>query len=265
MKIYISADIEGVTGVTNWDEAHIGHAEYAIPREQMTAEVVAACEGALQAGATEIWVKDAHGSGRNIIASKLPLEAKLIRDWAPHPQMMMQELDETFHAAMCVGYHSCAASNANPLAHTMTGAYVRVTLNGQDASEFLINTYTASMHKVPVVFVSGDKGLCEEAAGLNSNIGTVAVKEGVGNSTINIHPELARTRIKDGAAKALKSDLSKCLVSLPSHFSVDVQFREHSKAYTYSFYPGAKLKDPVTVHFEHENYFETLRFLFFAG
>jgi len=265
MKIYISADIEGVTGVTHWDETDTSKADSAIPREQMTAEVVAACEGALQAGATEIWVKDAHDNGRNIIASKLPHEAKLIRAWAPHPLMMMQELDETFHAAMCIGYHSRAASNTSPLAHTMTGAYVRLTINGQDASEFLINTYSAAMFKVPMIFVSGDKGLCAEVASLNPKIETVAVKEGVGNSTINIHPELSLARIRDGAAKALKSDLSKCLVSLPPHFLVDVQFKQHSKAYNCSFYPGAKLKDPLTVHFEHNNYFEVLRFLFFAG
>ena len=75
MKIYISADIEGVTGVTHWDETDLGKGESSLFREQMTAEVVAACEGALQAGATEIWVKDAHDSARNIIASRLPHEA----------------------------------------------------------------------------------------------------------------------------------------------------------------------------------------------
>jgi D-amino peptidase len=265
MKIYISADIEGITGVTNWDETELGKADSAIPCEQMTAEVVAACEGALQAGATEIWIKDAHDSGRNIIASKLPHEARLIRGWAPHPLMMMQELDDSFQAAMMIGYHSRAGSNTSPLAHTMTGAFVRVKLNDRDASEFLLNTYTASMLKIPVVFVTGDKGLCDDVTELNSNIGMIAVKEGIGNSTINIHPELAITRIRDSAAKALKGDMAKCLVTLPAHFSLDVQYKDHSKAYLYSFYPGAKLKDPLTVHFESESYFEVLRFLFFAG
>ncbi len=65
MKVYISADIEGVTGVTTWDEAELHKPDHGIAQEQMTAEVRAACEGALNAGATEIWVKDAHDSGRN--------------------------------------------------------------------------------------------------------------------------------------------------------------------------------------------------------
>lgn len=265
MKVFISADIEGITGVTHWDETDLGKADSASACEQMTAEVAAACEGALEAGASEILIKDAHDSGRNIIASKLPREARLIRGWAPHPLMMMQELDETFRAAAMIGYHSRAGMNTSPLAHTMTGDFVRVTINDRDASEFLLNTYTAAMLKVPVVFVSGDKGLCEEVARLNPVIGTVAVKEGIGNSTVNIHPELAIAQIKDGMSKALKSDLSKCQVVLPDHFSMDIQYKNHSKAYTYSFYPGAKLKDPVTVHYEHTDYFEVLRFIFFAA
>lgn len=265
MKVFISADIEGITGVAHWDETDLDKAVSASACEQMTAEVAAACEGALEAGASEILVKDAHGSARNIIASKLPREARLIRGWAPHPTMMMQGLDETFQAAALIGYHSRAGANTSPLAHTMTGAFTRVTVNGRDASEFLLNTYTASMLKVPVAFVSGDKGLCEEVTGLNPAIGTMAVKEGVGDSTISIHPELAIARIKEGMAKALKSDMSKCKVTLPEHFSVDVQYKKHTQAHTYSFYPGASLKDPLTIHFEHNEYYEVLRFLFFAG
>ena len=178
--------------------------------------------------------------------------------------MMMQGLDESFQAAAMIGYHSRAGSNASPLAHTMTGEWVRISLNGRDASEFLFNTYSAAMLNVPVVFVSGDRGLCDEAAELVPHIGTVAVKEGVGNSTISIHPELAAERIRTGMAEALKGELSQCRVTLPGHFSVDIQFKEHHKANIFSYYPGAKLKDPVTVHFEHAEYYEALRFLFFV-
>lgn len=265
MKIFLSADIEGVTGVTHWDETDLDKAENAMSREQMTAEVVAACEGALQAGATEIWVKDAHDSARNLIASKLPHEVRLIRGWSPHPLMMMENLDQTFQAAALIGYHSRAGANTSPLAHTMTGAFVRITLNDREASEFLLNTYAAALFKVPVVFVSGDQGLCAEVAELNPNIETVAVKEGIGNSTISIHPELATKRIRDGMTKALQGELANCQVSLPAHFALEIQFKEHMKARLYSFYPGAVLKNPVTVHFEHQDYFEVLRFLLFAS
>ena len=72
MKIYISADIEGIAGISHWDEARKAHATYQEFRAEMTEEVVAACDGAIAAGAKEILIKDAHETGRNIIAGRLP-------------------------------------------------------------------------------------------------------------------------------------------------------------------------------------------------
>lgn len=264
MKFYISADIEGITGVTHWDETDLDKEEFTSAREQMTTEVVAACEGALQAGATEIWVKDAHDSARNILISRLPHEARLVRGWAPHPYMMMQEMDETFQAAALIGYHSRAGSNTSPLAHTNTGALMRISINGQDASEFRICAYTASMLKVPLVFVSGDKGLCDEVAGINPAITTVAVKQGVGNSTINIHPGLATARIQQGVTSALQGNPAKCYLALPDHFLVEIEYKDHTKAFTNSFYPGAELIGPKTIRFESDRFLEVLRLFFFV-
>ena len=85
MKLYISADIEGVAGIAHWDEANKSHAAYQEFREQMTLDVAAACRAALDSGIEELLVKDAHGSGRNIIASMLPEEARVIRGWSGHP------------------------------------------------------------------------------------------------------------------------------------------------------------------------------------
>ena len=119
MRVYISADIEGVAGIAHWDEATKTHADYQQFREQMTQEVAAACEGALNAGATEVLVKDAHWTGRNIIPSMLPDRARVIRSWGPDPFCMLQELDQSFRAVLMIGYHSGAGANANPLAHTI--------------------------------------------------------------------------------------------------------------------------------------------------
>jgi len=264
MKIYISADIEGVTGATHWDETDLAKADYAPFREQMTAEVVAACEGALQAGATEIWIKDAHDSARNIVAAKLPHEARLIRGWGTSPLMMVQELDETFQALLMIGYHSRAGAGSSPLAHTMTGSFNHVRLNERYASEFLIHAYAAASLGVPVALVSGDRGLCDEARDLNPHIATVAVKEGIGNSTVNIHPSLAVDRIREAAAQALRGDLAQARIALPDHFVLELAYRDHTKAYTFGFYPGARQANPVTVQLEADNYFDVLRALMFA-
>lgn len=87
IRVYISVDIEDVAGISHWDEASKTHADYTQFRNQMMAEARAACEGALAAGATSISVKDAHGSGRNLMASALPKPAELISGWSGHPYM----------------------------------------------------------------------------------------------------------------------------------------------------------------------------------
>ena len=264
MKIYISADIEGITGVTHWDETELHKEDSKVFREQMTAEVVAACEGALQAGVKEIWIKDAHDTGRNLIASRLPKEARLIRGWTGHPLVMVQELDSSFAAVLMIGYHSRAGANTSPLAHTMSGQLAHVTVNGRDASEFLIHAYAAASLLIPVVFVSGDKGLCDDVAQLNPHIGTAAVKEGIGAATVNIHPDLATASIREGVAKALRGPIAQCQIPLPAHFVVEVSYRDHHLAHLYGFYPGAIQKDATTVQFESDSYFEVMRFLLFA-
>lgn len=182
------ADMKGVTGVANSNEVDKSHADYAEFRDQMTAEVVAACEGALHAGATEIVVKDAHWTARNIIASKLPQEVRLIRGWTQDPYSMMAGLDESFHAELMTGYHSRYGSNTSPLAHTLMGRVIYLKINDRYASEFLVNAYTAGLLDVPVIFLSGDAGACQDAKAFLPDLTTVAVMEGTGDATSSILP-----------------------------------------------------------------------------
>jgi D-amino peptidase len=264
MKIYITADIEGITGAAHWDETDKKNNDYGEFREQMTAEVAAACEGALNAGASEIWVKDAHWTGRNILPSKLPHQARLIREWSRHPFEMMQELDNTFYAALAIGYHSRAGSGTSPLAHTMNTNVTYMKINGQYAAEFMISAYTAGLVGVPMVFVSGDAGVCQEAQTLIPDLFTVPVMQGMGSSTISIHPQMAVEQIRLGVEKALRGDVAKCRLQMPGLFSLEVRYRNHASAYHASFFPGVTLKEPHTVQFEADNYFELLRFFSFC-
>jgi D-amino peptidase len=264
MKIFISADIEGVTGATSWNEADKAHAEYPELREQMTAEVAAACEGALTAGATEIVVKDGHWTGRNLIAAKLPREVRLIRSWTHDPYIMMAGLDQTFHAALMTGYHSRAGSDASPLAHTITGRVAHLKINNRYASEFLINAYTAGWLSVPVAFLSGDAGICQDASEFLPRLTTVAVMEGTGEATSSIHPALAVERIRSGVAAALKGDVASCRVSMPPHFVAEVCYRSHANAREASYFPGARLAESHVVRFEAADYLDVLRFFMFG-
>jgi len=263
LKIYISADIEGTTGIAHWDETARSKPDYSDFQKQMTAEVVAACEGAINAGAKEIVIKDAHDSARNIIQSKLPECVRLIREWSGHPYSMMHGLDDTFDAVMMTGYHSRVGSDANPLAHTFTGSVAYLKINERLASEFLINAFTAAHVGVPVVMVTGDLGLCREVGEFNSRILTVPVNEGSGGAIISIHPNLAIRRIEDAARDALSGDISTCKIELPAKFIVELGFRDYIKAYKASFYPGVKQINPQTVQFECADYFDVLRTLMF--
>jgi D-amino peptidase len=264
MKIYISADIEGTTGIVNWDETEKSKQDHASFALQMSREVKAACLGAINAGANEIWIKDAHDSGRNINIEDFPENVKLIRAWSGHPFSMMQEIDETFDAAIMIGYHSNAGSNHNPLAHTMDTSNFFIKINDEYASEFLINTYTALMVNVPVIFVSGDEGLCNQVSKFNNSIETFAVNKGVGNSVISIHPKLAADNIQSGVYTALKKDINRCINPLPEKFKVEISFKNHYKAYKASFYPGMRQISPNNIIFETDNYFEVLRMIAFV-
>lgn len=266
MKIFLSADMEGTAGIVCWDETELtkpfGYQHFA---EQMTKEVASACEGAIEAGASQVVVKDAHDYARNINPSKLPEEVRIIRGWTKDPYCMMAGLDSSFDGVILTGYHSAAGTNGNPLAHTMSTSNEYVKINGEFASEFLINAYTAALLNVPVLFLSGDKLLCESALKLNPNIKTVAVSEGIGNASISINPDLALKRIKTEVFNAAQEeDKTKYLIKLPEEFKVQIAFKDHSVAYKGSFYPGAYLSGPREVSFEAKDYFEVLRFFSFV-
>jgi D-amino peptidase len=177
---------------------------------------------------------------------------------------MVQYLDESFNALIMIGYHSRGGSGDNPLAHTITGRLARIKINDDDVSEFILHAYAAALVNVPVILVSGDASLCEEVKLFNPYISTVPVKHGAGNSTVSIHPLLAVNQIREGAKKALEGDLSQCMIELPEHFSVAITYKDHARAYHASFYPGANLKEPHTIQYETDDYFEVLRIVAFV-
>jgi len=264
MKFYISCDIEGTTGIVSWNETNISDPSSRYICEQMTKEVNAVCEALIEGGATEILIKDAHDSARNIDPSKLPEMVKLMRGWAKNPFVMMAGLDNTFDGVLFTGYHSAAGTSGNPLSHTMSLSNEYIKLNGELASEFTINAYIAGYLKVPVLFLSGDKALCDNVKKLNDNIKTTPVNEGLGNASISIHPSIALKLIKAEVSSALKGNLTKCLIELPKAFKLEIGFKEHANAYRASYYPNAKQTSAKTVTYEAADFMDVLKFMFFV-
>ena len=263
-RIFLSADMEGTCGIVHWEETGKNKPDYTPFARQMTREAAAACEGAISGGAEEILVKDAHDSARNIEPAELPEQARIFRGWAENPLCMMAGLDESFSGVFFTGYHSAAGVNGNPLSHTMNTQNIFVKINGELASELMINSLAAAMLKVPVLLVTGDKALCEWITSVNPNILTVPVNEGTGKGAVSIHPNVAVRRIREAAQRAMTLDGSKCMFPLPEHFVVEICFRDHAAAYSNSFYPGCVQTDARTVRFEADNYWEVLRFFHFC-
>ncbi|MFM7365660.1 MAG: M55 family metallopeptidase [Cuspidothrix sp.] len=265
MRIYISVDIEGIAGIAHWNEATLGKSGYEIFREQMTRETVAACEGAIAGGATEIIVKDAHDTGRNIDPSQLPYPVQLIKGWSGHPYSMVQGLDSSFAALILIGYHSPSGSGQNPLAHTFSPNINRMLLNGQLVSEFHLMAITAAYEQVPVVFVSGDAALCQGVKDYNSKIETVYTIKGMGESVWGIHPQLVLEQIQTGVTQALQQREQIQVQPLPEYFQFEVEYKHPPLAYKYSFYPGATLKGEQSVILETNNWFDIIRSLSFIA
>jgi D-amino peptidase len=264
MKVFISADIEGIVGTTSWEETGAGKPGYPAACQQMTAEVKAACEGAIAAGADYILVKDAHGSSRNIDITQLPACVELIRGGAGLPFSMAYGVDESFDAAFFVGYHSPAGFNENPLSHTYSTKTTCIKLNGKPCSEFMLYSWAAASVGVPTVLLAGDKALCEESTWLHPSLKTVAVKDGLGGCTRSMTPEVACQRIKEAAEAALKQDLSaaKCQ-TLPESFDLEITYKEHPVAVKMSFFPGCELIGDRTVRLQTNDFMHVLRAVLF--
>lgn len=263
MKVFMSVDMEGITSTTKWDECNPDKRDYAYHAEQMTKEVVAACEGAIAAGADEIVIKDAHGPATNIDITKLPECAKLIRGWSGHPYSMVQGIDNTFDAAMFIGYHSAAGRPGNPMSHTFTSRSLNIKVNEEYGSEFLLFSYAAAYEGVPTVLLTGDKMICEDSKKLHPGLHTVAVKDGIGSSTVNLSTKKSLKLIRENAEKALKQDLNKAIIELPKSFRVEICFKEHTYAHKMFYYPGMEKIDSNTLLFNTDDYFEVLRMAYF--
>jgi D-amino peptidase len=273
-KLFISADIEGVACIcapVEVDKAY--QAEYGPFQRQMTAEVAAACAGAWAAGVESIVIKDAHWTARNIdphaLVAPAGKELQLIRGWSGHPFAMVQGLDESFDAVAFIGYHAAGGCGGNPLAHTVSSRmFARVELNGRTASECLIYAYAAASVGVPLVFLSGDQQLCEEASGLIDGLHTVATLQGFGASVRSMLPAEAVQRIQAGmqtAAIRAASGPAVTSLALPEAFHFKLCFNKASDAYAKSFYPQVRQVSDTELVLESRRYFDVLTFLWFAA
>jgi len=206
MKIYISTDLEGISGVLTWEQTgRDGKGEaYQKACSLLTQEVNAAVEGTLAGGAQKVVVMDGHGGGFNFIVEELHPQAEHITGTGRN--CSYPGLDKTYDAVLLVGYHAMAGTKNAILDHTQSSkTWLNYYLNGQKMGEIGQAAVIAGHYQVPVIFESGDKAACQEAKELLGDIETVEVKEGITRTCGKIlAPERSRALIREGVAKALK-------------------------------------------------------------
>lgn len=238
LKVFISVDMEGVSGLINWDETSQGGPDYPLFRKLMTGEANAAIGGAVDAGATEIIVRDAHDSARNILPDELRPEARLIRDWNG-PLSMMEGIDKTFDAVVFIGNHARAGTPNAVLEHTMSLSLFDVILNGVRLPEAAWNAAIAGYFNVPVVFLSGDSAICGQIQEIIGPIETVAVKDGIGKAASMIHPAKSREMIQKGVAAALRNLKAHKPYRPAPPYKLEIVFTDENQALKASWIPGA--------------------------
>lgn len=264
MKVYICSDIEGTCGFSKTEEGNFGYTSYPYFASLMTSEVKHACLGALDAGATEILVHDAHGCARNINPSELPEKVEILRGSTGDPYAMMCKLDKSFDACFLTGFHSGVGSDGNTASHTFNRKTSAMFLNDMPLSEMLFDIYTATNIGVPTCLITGDQNICNQAKELIPNITTVTTLKGVAFGSISTSPKVAQELIKQGATKALSGDYKSCFAKLPSSYTMRIRFNNHFDAYFNSFYPNIKQLDSLTLEYTSKNWYDILTMVHFV-
>ena len=245
MRVLISVDMEGISGVAVGNHTSPGHAEYQRFRRLMTYEANAAIEGAVAGGAIQVVVNDSHAGMDNILIEELDPSARLISG-SPKPYGMMQGIGPDVDAVFLIGYHARSGTAAAVLEHTWSGAIVDLCLNDTSVGELGLNAALAGAYGVPVVLVAGDRAVTEEARSLLGDVATVVTKEGITRTAAEcLHPRVAQDLIREAAQQALRQPAVP--LSMPPPITLRVSFARALHADGAAWVSGARRVDGRTV------------------
>jgi D-amino peptidase len=248
MKVFISVDMEGISGITDGTMTSRDQPDYEKGRALMVKDVNACIEGVLVAGPAEITVCDGHGGMNNINPEDLNPAATLVRG-SPKPQSQTAGLDSSYDACIFVGYHSRKGTLRGVLSHTYSGASIEsLHINGVEAGETAMNAGIAGHHGVPLIMVTGDQAVAAEAKSLSPDIETAVVKTAIGRRAAEcLHPEKARQLIRDTATKAVKKHRRVKPITYAAPVTYTIRFTDATRADAASFIPGARRLDGKTI------------------
>jgi len=264
LKLYISADMEGLVGVVTDQQLGPDGFEYAKAREFMTNEVLAAIEAAREMGVTEILVSDSHGNGQNLLIDRLPEDVKVVRSW-PRPLMMMEGIDESFDAAIFIGYHAGTTNPDGVRAHTMSSANLAdIRLGGRTMPEAGVSAAIAGHFGVPVIMISGDDAAVEETRALLGDVEGAVVKWNHSfHSATTLTPTAAYRRIGESVKAALGrlGDFEPFV--LPEPIALEVTFKNYRPSQLLAYLPIVDRIDAHSIRFVGRDMVEISKFIEF--
>jgi D-amino peptidase len=248
VKVFLSSDMEGTAGVVDWEQCRGPGTEYDYYCGLLQAEVNAAIEGAMEAGATEFLVNDSHGAMRNLRPDRLAGRARYLSG-RHKPMYMVEGLDASYDAVFFVSYHGSMSSAASTLSHTYNPRAISdVRLNGQVTGESGINALVALGHGVPVVLVTGDDETAVETERFCPGVRSAVVKRSVTRfAADSLHPDDACTLIRTAAAEAITGlgDIPMPRITLPA--TLEVRFLNGDMAEMATWVGGVTRTDVKTV------------------
>ncbi len=262
LRIYISADMEGVVGAVTGEQLGPGGFEYERFRQFMTNEVNAAIDAARAAGATEFLVSDSHGNGQNLLIEQLPDDVMVVRSW-PRPLGMMEGIDETFDGVIFIGYHASTANTRGVRAHTMSSANITsLRLNGIEMTEGSMNAAIAGHFGVPVILVTGDDAAVAENQVIIGNIEGAIVKWSNGfHSATTLTPEAAYEEIRVRTASAISriDEFEPYVLDTP--IELELSLKHYMPVETLAYLPNVEKVNSHTIRFIGEDMIEISKFL----
>lgn len=257
-RVYISVDMEGISGVVGDDQTSAGQPEYNRSRKLMAEDANAAIRGAFAGGATEVVVNDSHGSQRNLLPEDLDPRARLIsHSFKRHG--MVEGLDETFDAVIFVGYHAKADSPRGLFAHTGSGVVKDVVVNGRSAGEGGLNTMMAHWYGVPVVMISGDDVAVAQQKEWTPNVRGVVVKRAINMRAVESRPLAEARKEIEAAAREGVAGSKKPAADRATDYTVRMQLRNFTIPEVATAFSEIKLVAADTVEFSRSTMPEAYR------
>jgi D-amino peptidase len=246
MRVYISADMEGISGLVDAEDVQPGGRDYERGRTMMAQDVNAAVRGAMAAGAREVVVNDAHGPMRNLRPEDVHPAVRLVRG-RPKQMGMLEGLTAEFDAVVCVGYHARAGA-LGVLSHSFMGHEIEdMWLDGRPVGEIGLAHATAAALGVPVVVLTGDDAACAETAEWDGSVTTVAVKYARDRFAAELRPvEEARAAVEEAVAERLSGPLGRPPAGTEPA-TLTVRWQSASVAATLPGIPGVTRTDARTV------------------